>query len=168
MRTRYIILSFSLFFSFLGYSRDNLVKTGQSAPDFTFSMDNIQSMKFSDIKGKVVLINFFATWCPPCKKELPQVKAQIWDKYKNNKNFVLLTFGRGHTIAEIEKFKLANGIDLPLYIDTDKSIYEKFATDIIPRSYLVDKNGVIVFMSIGYSVDDFNKLLDTLDKLLKE
>ncbi|MBN1463303.1 MAG: TlpA family protein disulfide reductase [Paludibacteraceae bacterium] len=142
-----------------------LLQNGQEAPNFTFQKDTT-TMNFFDYKGKVVLVNFFATWCPPCKKELPLIKSDIWDKHKNNSDFELMIVGREHSPAQLRKFKAERGYDFSFYADKNKKIFESFAKDIIPRSYVIDKNGIIVYQALGFNEEEFKKMVMVVDSLL--
>lgn len=142
------------------------VVENQSLP--TFSIQTGEGLlKSSDLKGKVVLINFFATWCGPCLQELPHLEKEIWAKYKDNKQFSLLVIGREHTQNEIEAFKIKKGYHLPIYADEDRSVYSLFAKEYIPRNYIVNKEGKVVYASVSYSEDGFRNMLNKLDELLK-
>jgi peroxiredoxin len=142
------------------------VKVGETCPQFTLSTTG-KTITASELKGKITLINFFATWCGPCKKELPEVEKQIWAKYKGNKNFQLIVVGRGHGDKVIGNFKRKNGYTFPMYSDSTKIVYEKFADKYIPRNFIVDKNGIIVYSGINYTEDEFKLILKKLEELLK-
>lgn len=143
-----------------------LVTTGQQVPDFKFESEKGKISKISDLKGKVVLINFFATWCGPCKLELPKVQSEIWLKHQSSSKFAMLTFGREHTRAEVEKYKKDNGFTFAFYPDPKRAIFDMFATQNIPRSFLLDEQGKIIFMSEGFEEGHFNELVKLIDSKL--
>jgi peroxiredoxin len=145
----------------------NVVEKGQPVPNFSFTSAEGQTLDISDYKGKVMLINFFATWCGPCMAEMPVIQEKVWTKYKDNSKFAMLAFGRGHTAEEVKAFKESKQFGFPIYPDANKSIYAKFATQYIPRNYIIDTNGHVVYSSVGYSAEEFDVLLQTLAQLLK-
>jgi len=145
----------------------SLVKENQKAPDFLFKTVDGKTIHLSDYKGKIVLINFFATWCGPCMKEMPYLQKDLWDKLKNNPKFVLLSFGRDHTQEEINKFIEAKKFTFPIYADKGKSVYSLFASKYIPRNYLIDSNGTIVYTSSGYTPEEFEVLKNKINDLIK-
>ena len=145
----------------------DLVKEGQQMPAFTIMNDNGTQVPSSSLKGKVILINFFATWCPPCQKELAEVQKILWPKYKDNKDFVLLVIGREHTDAELQKYNEKKGFTFPLYPDKNRAIYGAFAKNLIPRSYLVDKTGKVEYATKGYSDEEFAELMKKIEAALK-
>ena len=94
---KYVFLAFFALIAFVVKAQDesgDLVKEGQQMPAFTIVNDNGTQVPSSSLKRKVILVNFFATWCPPCQKELAEVQKMLWPKYKDNKDFVLLVIGR--------------------------------------------------------------------------
>src|SRR5262249_40389014 len=114
-------------------------------------------------RGKVVVLNFFATWCGPCLAELPHVEKEIWQKYKD-KGVVLIAIGREHQNAELMDFKKKQELSFPVAGDPKRDVYKQFATQYIPRTYVINKEGKIVFQSVGYMEDEFKKLLDAIAK----
>lgn len=143
-----------------------IIKVGNQMPAFTIVSDNGQTIKSAELKGKVVLITFFATWCPPCQKELPEVETKIWNKYKDNKNFRLLVIGREHNDDELAKYNVKKGFTFPLYPDKNRAIFGVFAKNLIPRNYLIGKNGNVIYTSKGYSPEEFEQLLEAIQKAL--
>lgn len=158
-----------LLWSLSGFSQEEttLVKLNQDVPDFTFESAPGKTQSISALKGKTVLITFFATWCGPCRKELPHIQSDIYDKYKNNKNFELLILGREHTWEEVNKFKKENKFTMPFYPDVERKIFSKFATQTIPRNFVISPEGKVIFSAIGFNDKDFEALKKLLEKELK-
>jgi peroxiredoxin len=143
-----------------------LVKKGMKVPQFTFTPSPAKTSRISDYEGKVVLIFFFATWCGPCRAELPRVDKEIYQTLKENNDFALLVFGREHDWKTVEKFRKDQGFSMPLYPDPERKIYEQFAVQQIPRNFLLNKKGEIVYMSTGFNETEFGRLKKTLHEAL--
>lgn len=169
---RKIVLLLSIVLMSLNLSaqntEDTLVKNGDEVPAFTLNSEKYGTVNFKDLKGKVVLISIFATWCGPCQKELAEVQSTLWPKYKDNKDFVLLVVGREHTDAQLEKYNEKKGFTFPLYPDPKREVTSKFAKQYIPRAFLVDKEGKIIYNSVGFTEEEFQKLMTTIDEALKK
>lgn len=144
-----------------------LVAKNQPVPTFKFEISKGKLVSINDYKGKVVLINFFATWCAPCRKELPLVQEQIWNKHKENPKFAMLTFGREQSWDEVLKFGKELNFSFPLLPDLKRKVYGLFAKEGIPRSYLIDENGKIIYLTSGFEESHFNELKEFIDSLLK-
>lgn len=164
-----------LFFAFLfcfsfGYSQEEttLVKKSDQVPSFGFEKSPGKTLNISELKGKTVLITFFATWCGPCRKELPHIQSDIFNKYKDNPNFELIILGREHSWGEVNQFKAENKFTMPFYPDPERKIYSKFATQFIPRNFLISPEGQLIFSSIGFENKDFKALKDAIEKELKK
>ncbi len=115
-----------------------------------------------------MLINLFATWCPPCNIELPRAQTEVWGKYKDNKSFAFFVFGREQGWDILNSYKKKKGFTFPILPDVDRAIFGKFAKQYIPRNILVDESGKIIYQSLGYSVDEFNGLIKIIDKHLEK
>jgi len=142
---------------------DDVVKKGNQMPDFKLTSSVNGNVDSKDLKGKVVLINIFATWCPPCQLELAEIKNQLWPKYMDNPNFVMLTVGREHSDEELTKYNEKKGFTFPLFPDPSRDFTSKFALKSIPRSYLVDKTGKIIYASIGFQKKEFDHLMNLIE-----
>lgn len=169
MKTYLLVGLFSLFAFISKAQSDNsdMVKEGEQMPAFTIVSDNGTKLASSSMKGKVILVNFFATWCPPCQKELAAVQETLWPKYKDNKNFELLVIGREHTDADLQKYNEKKNLTFPLYPDKSRAIFDAFAKNLIPRSYLVGKDGKIIYATKGYTDEEFAELMNKIEQSLK-
>jgi len=96
------------------------------------------------------------------------LQKEIWEKYKDNEHFALLIFGREEGWQKVTDFKTANHFTFPMLPDENKSIYKLFATQFIPRNVLIDADGKIIYQSIGFNVDEFNKMKNIIEKLLSK
>ncbi|WP_448702917.1 TlpA family protein disulfide reductase [Mucilaginibacter sp. AW1-3] len=145
-----------------------LTKVGGACPSFSFETDKGKTVNIADYRGKIVLINFFATWCPPCREELPRVQKDIWEKYKDNAKFALFVFGREEGWDKVLTFKQTNNYTFLMLPDEGRKIFSLFATQYIPRTLLLDEKGNILFQSVGYDPKEFDGLLNLLkDRLNK-
>ena len=142
------------------------LKVGDIMPKFELKSSVYGDIKPGDLKGKVVLVSLFATWCGPCQKELAEVQSTLWPKYKDNKDFVMLVIGREHTDAELQKYNERKKFTFPLYPDPKREVFSLFAEQSIPRVYLFGKDGKLIHSSIGYTEEEFQKLMDTLKSIL--
>ena len=169
-KLRNILALALILFTFRGIAQDEttLVKISDPVPSFEFEKTPGVKQSISELKGKTVLITFFATWCGPCRKELPHIQSDIYNKYKKNPNFEILIFGREHCWDEVNKFKNENKFTMPFYPDPERKIFSLFAGQYIPRNFLVSPEGKIVFSTIGFEEKDFNALKVAIDKQLKK
>lgn len=170
MKSKQLFLVFCLLsFAFPLFAQDEftLVKEGQKAPDFTFETAPGKTAKLSDLKGKVVWINFFATWCGPCRQELPHLQKEVYDKLKDNPQFELIILGREHSWEEINKFKADNNYNMPFYPDAGRKVFSLYAKQNIPRNFIIDKEGKVAVSSIGFTEKEFAEIVEKVEKLLK-
>ena len=150
------------------YSQTTRVKVGDAAPDFTCQTTSGSVFSLSKAKGKVVLVNFFATWCGPCMAEMPHLDKEVFQKLGNRADFDLIALGREHSAAELEKFVKEKKFSLPIASDPKREIYGKYATQYIPRNFVIGKDGRVRFSSVGYTEKDFQELVETIQKELSK
>jgi len=169
MKNVFLISCLFSLLAFIGYAQDDsdIIHPGEQMPAFHIVSDDGKIFSSSALQGKVVLINFFATWCPPCQKELADVEARLWPAFQGNKDFSLLVIGREHSDAELAVYNEKKGFTFPLYPDKDRAIYSKFANSLIPRCYLIGKDGKVIYTSKGYTEEGFSELMEKIEKALK-
>ena len=153
--------------SFAQEQSGDIIKVGDKMPAFILNSTTNGTVRSEDLKGKVVLINIFATWCGPCQSELAEVQKTLWPKFKDNKDFRMLVVGREHTDEQLAEYNKRKGFTFPLYPDPKREVTGKFATKAIPRSYLIDKNGKVILAEVGYGDGSMNKLIKEIEKALK-
>ncbi len=147
-------------------AKTTIVKKGDKAPDFTVEMVDGSKVQLSKLKGKVVLVNFWATWCPPCREELKHVQKQIIDHFKG-KDFVFLPISRGEKKEVVEAFRKKMNYTFPMGLDPKQSIYKLYAQNYIPRNFVVGKDGKVIYLSVGYTPEEFAEMIATIDAALK-
>jgi peroxiredoxin len=144
-----------------------LTKVGDKAPEFTCKTISGKTINISKLKGKIVMINFFATWCGPCNLELPLLQKNIWDKYKNRGDFVLIILGREHSETEVRTFVENKKFTMPFAPDPNREVFKLYAVNSIPRNIIIGKDGRIIFQNMGYSEKEFKKIEILLAEKLK-
>jgi peroxiredoxin len=154
---------------FTAFSDDNkseedtttYVFKGDIAPQFTATTLDGKEISIEKLRGKVILINYFATWCGPCMKEMPYLESEIYKKI-DNEDFVLICIGREHTTEELVKFKDEKGFDLPMAPDPKREIYSKYARMMIPRNFVIGRDGKIIYQHIGFEMEEFEKMITVI------
>lgn len=143
--------------------RSSSVNTGNLPPDFTVKTTKGDTMTLSKLKGKVVLIDFWATWCGPCRGEIPHVK-QIWNAHKNE-SFTIIGISADQDPETLNTFLQQENITWPQYYEADGTINvsEMYNVHAIPYTVLVDKKGHIAEVNLRGE-----ELADRVTQLLAE
>lgn len=127
-------------------------KTSSEAPkvkaiDFKLKDLNGKEVSLSDYKGKKVFLNFWASWCPPCKAEMPEME-KLYQETKDS-DLVILAVNLAEDKSTVQKFISGNKYNFPVLLDSDNSVAIKYQVASIPTSYFIDKDGNIVAKHIG-------------------
>ena len=109
--------------------------------------------------------NFWATWCPPCRQELTRVQTDIIDRFAG-KEFVFLPVSRGEKREAVEAFREKTGYAFPMGLDPARTVYDRYASNYIPRNFVIDRKGKVVLATVGYDEHEFEELIRTIEKTL--
>ena len=147
-----------------------IVRVGDIAPEMEFELTDGQKVKLSDLRGKVVMLQFTASWCGVCRKEMPFIESEIWQKHKENPNFALYGIDRDEPIETVKAFAEKTGVTYPLALDPGADLFAKYAERKagITRNVLVDKEGKIVMLTRLYNEEEFASLCKKIDEMLAE
>jgi peroxiredoxin len=118
------------------------------------------------LKGDIVVLNFFAIWCGPCLSELPRLEKEVWQAHRGD-GFKLFAIGREHTAAELNAFRKEHGFTFSLAEDPERDTYSRFAEKTIPRTYVIDRDGTILYQSKGYDPAEFTRMVAVINDALK-
>lgn len=120
-----------------------MAEAARPAPDFVLATADGGQVRLSDLRGQVVLLNFWATWCPPCKAEMPDLNA-LYRQHGAARNFTVIGVDSGETPAVVAAFARQNGVTFPLALDQDESVTNGlYRVRGLPTSFIVDRAGVI-------------------------
>jgi len=146
-----------------------IVKIGEPLPDITLKLTDGTQLTPADLKGKVVMLQFTASWCSVCRKEMPHIESDIWQKHKDNEDFVLVGVDMDEPLKTVKKFKSDMKITYPLALDPGAEIFYTVAAKGagVTRNVIVDKSGKIAYMTRLYKEDEFREMVDVIDFLLK-
>jgi DsbE subfamily thiol:disulfide oxidoreductase len=116
-------------------------QVGHPAPDFTLATTNDEALTLSQLKGKPVLLNFWATWCPPCRAEMPHIQAAY--KEYGAAGLIVVAIDEQESADEVRRFANEFGLTFPLALDTSGQVGQKYLARALPTSFFVDRGGII-------------------------
>lgn len=150
--------------------RQYLVKIGDTAPDFEMNFPDGTKMLLSDLRGKVVMLQFTASWCGVCRKEMPYIEKHIWQKHKDNPNFVLCGIDREEPAEKIAVLREATDVTYPIGMDPDGTIFGRYAEKNagITRNVVIDRKGKIAMLTRLFDEEEFNSMVSVINNLLNQ
>lgn len=140
-----VALVFALYSSFV--KDPNAVKVGRAAPNFSLEQLNGPAVALNDLKGKGVVLNFWGTWCEPCKHEMPALQAQ-YEKLKD-KGLVVVGVNIGESPISVEPFVKQFGVNFPILLDRQSQITKLYRIGPIPTTFFISPDGVVEEIFVG-------------------
>jgi peroxiredoxin len=148
--------------------RGYIVKTGDQAPDdFKLVLADGTQTSLKQLRGKVVILQFTASWCSVCRQEMPHLEKEVWQAYKN-KGLVLIGVDRDEPLEKVQHFQQEMNISYPLALDPGADIFGRFANKKsgVTRNVVIDKDGKIVYLTRLYDTQEFASMLKAVDALV--
>ena len=168
----------SLIFSMSLNAQENrgyIVEVGDMAPDFSLKTSKKSIFNLKENQGKVIMLQFTASWCSVCLKEMPFIENEIWTTHKDNDDFILLALAkdtdkRKQGIQEIQLMRDKTGATYPLESDQDSEVFNLFAQKKagVTRNIIIDKTGKIAFLTRLFDKDEFDEMKGIIKDLLAE
>jgi peroxiredoxin len=141
------------------------VATQGSAPDFTLKSMSGPNLRLAEQRGRVVMVNFWATWCGPCRQEMPQLD-RLYQKYKSS-GFVLLGVNVDEDVRKATDVAAKLGVTFPVLLDTDKAVSKLYDLSTMPSTVIIDRDGKVRYLHRGYLAgyeDNYDKQIRELLK----
>ena len=166
MQKNYIVLLIIILVSSISYSQGKniydegyIVKVGDKAPDFTIREAGGKSYKLSDLKGKVVMLQFTASWCSVCRTEMPFIEKEIWQEKKAS-GLAVIGIDRDEPLEKVIRFKKDIDVTYPLALDPGAEIFGLFAEKKagVTRNVIIDRSGKIIFLTRLYEREEFEQM----------
>ena len=150
-------------------NRGYRVSVGDTAPSIDLQMLDGTPVTNDSLKGKVVVLQFTASWCVVCRKEMPHLEKEVWQRFKDD-DFLLLGVDLKETPEKVQKFINDMGITYPVAIDHDGSLFESFTLPRagVTRNIVLDKSGKIIFLTRLFEQQEFNAMIDRIAAELKK
>jgi peroxiredoxin len=141
------------------YGDGYIVRIGDAMPDFTINEAGGRQYKLSDLRGKVIMLQFTASWCSVCRTEMPFIEKEIWQA-KKNEGLQVIGIDRDEPVEKVLAFKKDIAVTYPLALDPGADIFGLIAQKEagVTRNVIIDRTGKIIFLTRLYDKEEFNKM----------
>ncbi len=157
-----VVLMLTLVLLIVGCSSPS-AQVGKQAPDFQLLNLEGQPVSLSDFQGKPVLLNFWATWCGPCRQEMPLIQG-IFEEY-SDAELVILAIDIGETPSVVNNFIERSNFSFPVLLDTDQDVALEYNIRAIPTTFFIDKDGIIQAIKVG-AFSNMIEIEKSLDRII--
>lgn len=169
----FILLTVTLAFTISGCANEDKngykVKVGDDAPNIELISPDGSKIMLSDLRGKVVMLQFTATWCPVCIEEMPHIEKDIWQKNMDNDKFALYGVMYKQGNSDITRMRALSKVTYPLVTDPDGLFFHKYAVDGagVTRNIVIDENGKIAYLTRLFNEEEYNGMVKEINSLLE-
>lgn len=149
-------------------NRGYLVEVGDTPSNIEFTLTDGSKINLHDLRGKVVVLQFTASWCSVCRKEMPHLETEVWQRFKDD-DFILIGVDFDEALEKVVAFKKQMKTTYPMALDPEAKIFQQFAHKRagVTRNVVLDKNGKIAFLTRLYDREEFENMVKAIEKLLK-
>tara|TARA_B100000927_G_scaffold177475_1_gene142943 strand:+ start:33 stop:548 length:516 start_codon:yes stop_codon:yes gene_type:complete len=170
---RFLILTVLIFSSTLAFTQNDInrgysVKIGENAPEINLKLIDGREINNENLLGKVVVIQFTASWCSVCIKEMPHLEKEVWQRFKEE-DFILVGVDLKEELSVVEDFIKKTKVTYPFAIDKDGTFFESFTLPGagVTRNIVIDKKGKISFLTRLFDEKEFQKMIEHINLLFK-
>ena len=144
-----------------------IISIGDTPENIEFKLTDGKTIALEQLKGKVVVLQFTASWCSVCRKEMPHLEKEVWQRFKEE-DFILIGVDYDEPLDKVVAFKKQMKTTYPMSLDLDAEIFSKFAhkKSGVTRNVVLNKDGEIVFLTRLYERKEFEEMVAKIDELL--
>lgn len=149
--------------------RGYIVKVGDESPNFKLQLIDGRTISKTDLKGKVTVLQFTASWCSVCRREMPHLEKDVWLKYKDEE-FIMIGVDRDEPLDVVKAFKKDMQVTYPMALDPGADIFSLFAVREagVNRNVVLDKTGKIVFLTRLFEEEEHKAMISKIHELLND
>ncbi|MFQ6605343.1 MAG: TlpA family protein disulfide reductase [Fidelibacterota bacterium] len=163
----FLVITGTLLLAQTADSRGYIVTVGDPCPDVSLTFTNDSTVTLSALRGKVIMLQFTASWCSVCRQEMPHIEKEIWQAYRDQ-GLIVIGIDRDEPRERVIQFVREMNITYPLALDPGADIFARFARRDagVTRNVLIDAAGNIAFLTRLYDPEEFSSLKQAIDDLL--